>query len=129
MKNDDKSLAVLLIVVVIAVGLWAFSPQITGTLNQKNYEVQKVNEKTSYKLKKEVEDTARSMVASYKKDKLSYEQYKNSDDPEHKSWAESYKQRANSTAIKYNEYILKNSYVWDGNIPEEISYELEVVDD
>lgn len=29
--------------------------------------------------------------------------------------------RVNKTAATYNEYILKNLHVWDGNIPEDIS--------
>lgn len=32
--------------------------------------------------------------------------------------------RANKTAASYNEYILKNSYVWDGNIPQDIKESL-----
>lgn len=127
MKNRDSGLIYLVVCVFVFVALWAFSPQIKGLLNQKDYEVQKVNEQTSYKLRKEVEDTARSMVSSYKTDRLAYEQYKDSDNDEHKSWANSYKQRANSTATKYNEYILKNSYVWSGNVPSDIEVELEVL--
>ncbi|WP_162012523.1 hypothetical protein [Streptococcus sp. S784/96/1] len=128
MRDRDNDILLYLLIGALAIfGLWKYSPQITGTLNQKEYEVKKVDEKTSYKIRKEVEDTARSMVSSYKADKLSYEQYKDSKDDEQKSWAQSYKQRANNTATKYNEYILKNSYVWDGNVPEDIEYELEVL--
>lgn len=122
-----KQIVSILTAIIIVLGLWVFAPQIRGVVNQKNYEVRKVDEKTSYKIKKEVEDTARSMVSSYNTDKLAYEQYKTSDNKEHQSWAQSYKQRANSTATKYNEYILKNSYVFEGNIPADILQNLEVL--
>ena len=35
--------------------------------------------------------------------------------------------RANQTAASYNDYILKNSFVWRGNVPEDIKTELEVL--
>ncbi|MGT2895921.1 hypothetical protein Javan173_0027 [Streptococcus phage Javan173] len=128
MKSKFLSILAGGFLVALPASLWLFSPQIQGALNQKHYEVQKVNERTSYKVRKEAEDTARSMVASYKADRLAYEQYKGSDKDEHQSWAQSYKQRANSTATKYNEYILKNSYVWDGNVPEDIEQVLEILE-
>lgn len=129
MKYKASKYFVYIVGFLACVALWIFSPQIRGILNQKDYEVQRVNEQTSYKIRKNVEDTARSMISSYQNDKLAYEQYKDSDNKEHQSWAQSYKQRANSTATKYNEYILKNSYVWDGNIPADIDIELEVLHD
>lgn len=36
--------------------------------------------------------------------------------------------RANRTANSYNEYILKNSYVWEDNIPSDIDYSLPIVE-
>ena len=56
------------------------------------------------------------MIASYKSDVATYEQYKDSDNEEKQSWAEQAKMRANITANSYNEYILKNSYIWEDNI-------------
>ncbi|MGV3311306.1 hypothetical protein ACEE16_05095 [Streptococcus suis] len=129
MKHKESGCLFYIVAVMACIVLWIFSPQIRGILNQKEYEVQKVNEQTSYKIRKNVEDTARSMISSYQNDKLAYEQYKDSDNKEHQSWAQSYKQRANSTATKYNEYILKNSYVWEGSIPTDIDMELEVLYD
>ena len=35
--------------------------------------------------------------------------------------------RANKTANTYNEYILKNSFVWEGNIPEDIEQKLNLI--
>ena len=88
---------------------------------------QKVEDRTSYDTMKKVEDTCRSMIASYKTDKATYDMYKESDNPEKQSWAEQAKMRANKTANTYNEYILKNSYVWEGNIPEDIDRSLQII--
>lgn len=45
-----------------------------------------------------------------------------------RSWADQAKMRANRTAANYNNYILKNSYVWSGNIPEDILAELPIIE-
>lgn len=86
--------------------------------------VQKADDATNYHTKKEVEDTCRSMVASYEADRLTYEQYRDSDNEEKQSWAEQAKMRANRTASTYNNFILENSYVWSGNVPNDIRREL-----
>ena len=89
--------------------------------------VQKADDNTNYKTLKKVEDTCRSMIASYNSDKLTYEQYKDSDNEEKQLWAEQAKMRANKTASTYNNYILKNEYVWEGNIPHDIDYQLSYI--
>ena len=86
--------------------------------------VQRADDATNYETLKQVEDTCRSMIASYEADRLTYEQYKNSEDDEQQSWAEQAKMRANRTASTYNNYILENSYVWSGNVPNDIDSEL-----
>ena len=88
---------------------------------------QKIEDRTSYDTMKKVEDTCRSMIASYKTDKATYDMYKDSDNEEKQSWAEQAKMRVNKTANTYNEYILKNSYVWEGNIPEDIDRSLQII--
>ena len=90
--------------------------------------VQKADDATSYETLKQVEDTCRSMIASYEADRLTYEQYKNSEDDEQQSWAEQAKMRANRTASTYNNYILENSYVWSGNVPNDIDSELDYLE-
>lgn len=82
--------------------------------------VQKADDDTNYKTKKKVEDTCRAMIASYNADKLTYEQYRDSDSKEKQGWAEQAKMRANKTASTYNNYILKNEYIWKGNVPSDI---------
>ena len=90
--------------------------------------VQKADDNTNYKTLKKVEDTCRSMIASYNADKLTYEQYKDSENEEKQSWAEQAKMRANKTASSYNNYILKNSYVWKNSVPTDIYLELAIIE-
>lgn len=65
------------------------------------------------------------MIASYEADVFTYEQYRDSQSDEQRSWAEQAATRANRTASTYNNYILQNSYVWEDNIPDDIRYELK----
>jgi len=129
MKSDD-TWKIWLAVVCIVVGVILFftiTPTGRGIWNKNMYEVQKVDDATRYETRKHVEDTCRSMMSSYISDKMTWEQYKDSTNEEKQSWAEQAKMRANKTAASYNEYILKNSYVWDGNIPKDINRELEYI--
>ena len=96
--------------------------------NQVDYVDQKIDDATNYETRKTVEDSFRAMIASYEADKLTYEQYKDSESDEQRSWADQAKMRANRTAANYNNYILKNSYVWSGNIPEDILAELPIIE-
>lgn len=36
--------------------------------------------------------------------------------------------RANKTAVSYNNYILKNSFIWSDNVPEDIREELDIIE-
>lgn len=121
---------VIAIVIIFVAGLIFFSAVPAGRQMWNNYthSLEKADE-VDYATKKKVEDTARSMIASYEADKLMYEQYKDNDSEEKQSWAEAAKTRANNTAIKYNNYILENSYVWEDNVPSDINYKLEVIKD
>ena len=123
-----KKFITVIIIIVICVGV-----TIAGTvngwfatwfMNKVEFVDRKIDDATNYKTIKKVEDTCRSMIASYESDKLTYEQYKDSTNEEKQSWAEQAKMRANKTASSYNNYILKNSFVWNGNVPADIKMEL-----
>lgn len=117
---------ILLIVVVSGCTIFGF---VSHYINNKvEFVHNKIDEATSYELKKEVEDSCRAMISSYEADKLVYEQYKDSTDSEQKSWADQAKMRANRTASNYNNYVLKNSYVWQGNVPTDIRETLDIVE-
>lgn len=100
----------------------------TAFSNSVEFVNQKIDDATSYETKKKVEDTCRSMIASYESDRLTFEQYKGSDNEEKQSWAEQAKMRANKTAATYNNYMLENSFVWSGNVPADIASKLDYVE-
>lgn len=103
------------------------TPYGRALINNWNYKVQKVDDATRYETRKQVEDTCRATIVSYESDKLIWEQYKDSESAEQRGWAESAKIRANKAAVTYNEYFLKNSYVFEGNVPADIRYGLEIL--
>ena len=128
---SKTSIVLISVLSVIIIGLCLFfgaTPSGKSVWNNWFHAVQKADDATNYETRKKVEDTCRSMIASYNSDKLTYEQYKDSDNEEKQSWAEQAKMRANKTATSYNEYILKNSYVWEDNIPSDIDYKLPLIE-
>lgn len=128
----NKFLAVVLaFACLLAIALPIFfgaTPTGKAMWNTWFHAVQKADDDTNYKTKKKVEDTCRSMIASYNADKLTYEQYKGSDNKEKQSWAEQAKMRANKTAATYNNYVLKNEYIWENNVPKDIYFNLSYIE-
>ncbi len=118
---------VLGIILLFTIG-YGISPSIRELVNGVKYDVQKADDNTNYDTLKKVEDTCRAMISSYETDKLTYEQYKNSADKEKTEWAEQAKMRANKTVASYNNYILKNSYVWSDNVPKDIYTKLNYIE-
>lgn len=128
MKKIGVVVAVIAIVLFIgSIIFFGFTPGGRSVWNTYTHSLEKADE-NQYDTKKKVEDTARSMIANYNSDVTVYEQYKDSDNEEKQSWAEQAKMRANRTANSYNEYIRKNSYVWEDNIPSDIDYELPIIE-
>lgn len=119
--------AIISVILIGGIIFFGFTPGGRSVWNSYTHSLEKADE-NQYETKKQVEDTARAMIASYKSDVATYEQYKESDNEEKQSWAEQAKMRANRTANSYNEYILKNSYVWEDNIPSDIDYSLPIVE-
>ena len=126
-KAGTIIVAIISVILIGAIIFFGFTPGGRSVWNSYTHSLEKTDE-NQYETKKQVEDTARSMIASYKSDVATYEQYKDSDNEEKQSWAEHAKMRANRTANSYNEYILKNSYVWEDNIPSDIDYSLPIVE-
>ena len=120
-------LVIFCVIIILALVYFGATPVGKAQWNNWFHAVQKADDETNYETRKQVEDTCRAMIASYNSDKLTYEQYKDSEDEEKQTWAEQAKMRANKTASTYNNYILKNSYVWNGNIPDDIVMELEYI--
>lgn len=127
MKGFLITIAIIIgLIIMTVIGTFAgwFNTWFTHTVD---YVDQKIEDRTSYDTRKKVEDTCRSMIASYKTDKATYEMYIASESEEKQSWAEQAKMRANKTANSYNEYILKNSFVFEGNIPDDIDLKLQII--
>ena len=121
-------ISVLVVFFMICGIYFSATPSGKATWNSWFHEVQEADDKTSYETKKKVEDTCRAMIASYETDKLTYEQYKDSDVTEERSWAAQAKMRANKTANTYNSYILENNYVWADNVPSDIKGRLDTIE-
>ncbi len=132
MSKSEKLATVIITAVVAFIISIAFLTSCTsGGVAIKNLyvgQIKEVDNLTNYETKKNVEDTCRALVVSYHSDELMYQQYKDSDNTEERSWASAAKIRANKTAVQYNEFILKNNYVWNGNIPADIKTELPIIE-
>ena len=128
MRKTLTVFGAVVLTVLICVGVVFIGWSNTWFSNQVDYVNQKIDDATNYETRKEVEDSCRAMVSSYEADKLTWEQYKDSDSSEQRSWADQAKMRANRTAANYNNYILKNSYVWSENIPDDILSELDPIE-
>lgn len=118
-------LSVLVTILVLSILFFSATPVGREVWNNYTHGLQKADE-VSYETRKAVEDTARSYISSYNADVAIYEMYADSNDPEKREYAESARMRAVRTASTYNEYILKNSYVWQENIPADIYKTLDV---
>lgn len=127
MKNRIKLgiyAAILTFLILHFLVLPILAPEYRAWKNTVEHAVQKADDATNYDTLKKVEDTCRAMQASYQADKLTWQQYRQSESEEKRSWADQALTRANRTASTYNAYILENSYVWADNVPKDISKEL-----
>lgn len=128
MRKLMQRAALILALAVILSTMTGCSPQGRFWLNTWGHAVQKVDDATNYKTRKQVEDTCRATIVSYEADKLTWEQYKDSESEEQRDWADAAKLRANKAALTYNEYFLKNSYVFSGNVPDDIRDKLDILE-
>lgn len=123
-----KVMAIVAVILIVMAMVISFTPAGRGIWNSIQYQTHKVDDATSYQTRKQVEDTCRATIVSYESDKMTWEQYKDSESSEQRGWADSAKIRANKAALTYNEYFLKNSYVFDGNVPADIRTELPLIE-
>ena len=128
MSNKERAILIIVICAILAVLMIILTPIGRSMWNKRMQDVQVADDSTNYETLKKVEDACRAMIASYESDRLTYEQYRDSDDSEERSWATQARMRANRTASTYNNYILENSYVWSNNIPENIDVKLDYIE-
>ena len=126
MERKTKTIIITVIATIVASAIlfFGFTPIGRSQWNAYNHTMQKVDDSTLYATRKKVEDQCRASISSYERDELTWNQYKDSDSELERSWANQAKMRANKTASVYNNYILKNKYVFEGNIPADIYMEL-----
>lgn len=123
---EDRTKAIIAICVIVILGILVLlyiNPWGRGILNNYNAALLTTDYNTTYAGRTEIEKTCRSMIASYESDAMRYYTYKES----HPDWAEQAKIRANQAAIRYNEYILKYTYIWKTSIPADIRMELPII--
>ena len=128
MDHEHSWIGVVALVLIVLLVGYFINPNIRAWVNTRNAEVQRADDATRYETLKKVEDTCRAMIASYEADKVTWEQYKDSGSDEKQGWADQAMRRANRTAATYNEYVLKNSYVWEGNVPDDIRARLPMLE-
>ena len=123
-----KVFIILICILILAFFvLLASSTDFRAFVNRIDYRLKKVDEATNYDSLKKVEDTCRTMIASFISDKMIFEQY-NGQAGERQSWADQAKMRANKTAAVYNEYILKNNFIWEYNVPRDILTSIDYIE-
>ena len=115
----------VMFIITITMTIMSIIPVGRRFLNQWDYSLEKVDEKT-YDNQKTVEDTLRSYISSYEADKITYLTYKDSSDTYEAALAKSSRVRAIQTATYYNEYFSKNSFIWKDNKPTDLPNELSV---
>ena len=116
MKSFGMILSIIISIIFLGFIIFvSCTPAGIRLVNGYEHSLRSADDDTNYETRKKVEDTCRSMIASYNN-----EQYKDSDSSEKQGWAEQAKMRANKTASTYNNYILKNNYVWKNDVPNDI---------
>lgn len=131
MTKKVKVLVILgVTIVTLFIGLVIFftaTPAGRKVWNNWQASIQVADDNSNYETKKDVEDTCRAMIALYKNDANTYRIYKDAETEYYRSIAEDARIRANQTASTYNKYVLKNKYVWKGNVPSDIVLELKYI--
>lgn len=127
MKEVIVGCLAFVILGVLLFGTVFFTMTQTGRtiINEWQSGLKKTDLNTRYEGRKQVEDTARAMISSYNADKQTFEMFKDSNVEQEISLANSAMIKANTTVATYNNFILKNSYMWENNIPSDIYYELQ----
>ena len=89
MKGFLIGLTSFILFAIVSFGIYIlFFPSGRALINSYDNMMKKVDDRTTYEIRKKVEDTARASIVSYKTDKSIYEMYKDSENKEKQSWGE-----------------------------------------
>jgi hypothetical protein len=124
MGFGEKLAATILTVFFILLLLFGVAMAIPGSrkwINEYVFLLESVDQETDYQNRKNVEDTARAMIANYNARKLEFMQYKDAplDSSDYRRAADAMT-AANNIASTYNNYITQNNYIFKGNLPDDI---------
>lgn len=120
-KSNPLAVAIVASLVVVVVATFAvvtavFRPVNIAVWNELDYQAQKADDMTSYETRKKVEESARAYITNYEMYKANYEAYKDSEREGDQIYARDQRTMANRTAIAYNEYFQKNSFIIKSHI-------------
>jgi len=88
-----------------------------------------IDQEIDYENRRMVEDTARAMISNYNAYKQTWNTYKDfANDSNEYQYAISAKIAANNIVSNYNNYITQNSFVWAGNLPDDIPPQLTFIE-
>lgn len=123
-KNLSRVIIATICCLLLSMAFVSCTPQGRRLWNSWFHDVQMADDSTRYAARRQVEDSCRAMLSSYHADLMTWRQYREADG-EKLGWAEQARMRANRTAATYNEYVIKNRYVWRENVPSDINDRLE----
>ena len=133
MTREERScvgyvIAGIIVIAVIITALTYIQPDMIRWRNNLRMRNQVAHDETDYTTLRRVEDTARAMIASYHADRLTWEQYRDSENEEQRGWASNARMRANRTASNFNNFMRENTFVWSFGIPDDIDEELPFIE-
>lgn len=130
MKKNSFRIAALTLIFIY----FGFVPAGRSIVREHIFKMQDVDQEINYVNRKKVEDTARSMISNYQYAKSEYETYKffckdSVYDKEKCQRALDSKSSANRTVSTYNNYLLKNNFLFKQNMPKDIYEKLEKIEE
>ncbi len=129
MKKIGIVLITIIVILLVGFGVAYAIPSSRESINEYFFRLEQVDQETDYENRKMVEDTARAMITNYKVYEWEYNTYRVFDvGTDEYQRAIDAKLQANRIASSYNNYITQNSFVWSGNLPDDIPPTLPLIE-
>jgi len=124
------TIASLIVLILIVHGLmFKFNLTYRSWWNEFYFQRDVIDQEIDYENRRMVEDTARAMISNYNAYKQTWNTYKDfANDSNEYQYAISAKIAANNIVSNYNNYITQNSFVWAGNLPDDIPPQLTFIE-